>query len=177
MSLGFDCCWVFLWWVLPSSWLIEVHSIHHILYSVVQMWTVCVEADSSVRTRFWGFSLALVQLFSLSNFSTIYLYFQISPGLRSVWLPLLLHLLPLLSVGSSFVGGFPLPAGVLVFIAPTLQVLWSSRVKFVLLSWLLGWPLFGSNSGLFRAPGFIVSPVGKGEKRKKKRKREGREKE
>ena len=25
-----------------------------------------------------------------------------------------------------------------------------------------------SNSGLFRAPGFIVSPVGKGERRKKK---------
>ena len=28
--------------------------------------------------------------------------------------------------------------------------------------------LTGSNSGLFRAPGFIVSPVGKGERRKKK---------
>ena len=28
--------------------------------------------------------------------------------------------------------------------------------------------LRGSNSGLFRAPGFIVSPVGKGERRKKK---------
>ena len=27
-----------------------------------------------------------------------------------------------------------------------------------------------SNSGLFRAPGFIVSPVGKGERRKKKEK-------
>ena len=27
--------------------------------------------------------------------------------------------------------------------------------------------LRGSNSGLFRAPGFIVSPVGKGERRKK----------
>ena len=26
-----------------------------------------------------------------------------------------------------------------------------------------------SNSGLFRAPGFIVSPVGKGERRKKKK--------
>ena len=29
--------------------------------------------------------------------------------------------------------------------------------------------LTGSNSGLFRAPGFIVSPVGKGERRKKKK--------
>ena len=28
--------------------------------------------------------------------------------------------------------------------------------------------LTGSNSGLFIAPGFIVSPVGKGERRKKK---------
>ena len=31
--------------------------------------------------------------------------------------------------------------------------------------------LTGSNSGLFRAPDFIVSPVGKGERRKKKEKR------
>ena len=30
--------------------------------------------------------------------------------------------------------------------------------------------LTGSNSGLFRAPGFIVSPVGKGEKTKRKEK-------
>ena len=37
--------------------------------------------------------------------------------------------------------------------------------------------LTGSNSGLFRAPGFIVSPVGKGGKKKKKRKSEGRKKE
>ena len=44
-----------------------------------------------------------------------------------------------------------------------------------------------SNSGLFRAPGFIVSPVGKGERNKKKEKgkrekgnrkgKEGRKKE
>ena len=56
--------------VLPSSWLNEGHSVHHVLYSVVQMWTVCVEADSSVCNGF-GDSLALVQLFVLSNFSTI----------------------------------------------------------------------------------------------------------
>ena len=31
--------------------------------------------------------------------------------------------------------------------------------------------LTGSNSGLFSTPGFIVSPVGKGERRKKKEKR------
>ena len=29
--------------------------------------------------------------------------------------------------------------------------------------------LRGSNSGVFRAPGFIVSPVGKGERRKEKK--------
>ena len=33
--------------------------------------------------------------------------------------------------------------------------------------------LTGSNSGLFRAPGFIVSPVGKRERREKKTRREG----
>ena len=40
--------------------------------------------------------------------------------------------------------------------------------------------LTGSNSGLFRAPGFIVSPVGRGGKKRKKerkRKREGKKKE
>ena len=33
--------------------------------------------------------------------------------------------------------------------------------------------LTGSNSGLFSTPGFTVSPVGKGERKKKKRRREG----
>ena len=51
-----------------------------------------------------------------------------------------------------------------------LQVLWSSKVKFVSLSQLLGCPLFGSNSGLFTVPGFIVSLVGI--KKKKKTKKE-----
>ena len=41
--------------------------------------------------------------------------------------------------------------------------------------------MFGSNCGLFRDPGFIVSPVGKGERRKiekeKGRKENGIEKE
>ena len=68
MSLGFHCCWFFLWWLLPSSWLTEGHSIHNVLYSVVQVWTGCVEAGSSMCTRFWGFSLALVQFFVLSKF-------------------------------------------------------------------------------------------------------------
>ena len=41
-----------------------------------------------------------------------------------------------------------------------LQFVWSSKVKFVSLSQLLGCPLFGSNFGLFTVPGFIVSLVG-----------------
>ena len=45
-------------------------------------------------------------------------------------------------------------------------------MKFVSLSQLLGCPLFGSNSGLFKVPDFIVSLVGV----KKKKKEEGRKK-
>ena len=41
-----------------------------------------------------------------------------------------------------------------------LQVFWSSKVKFVSLSQLLGCPFFGSNSGVFTVPGFIVALVG-----------------
>ena len=48
-----------------------------------------------------------------------------------------------------------------------MQVLWSSKVKFVSLSQLLGCPLFGSNFCLFTVPGFIVSLVGI--KKKKRR--------
>ena len=168
MSLGFDCCWVFLWWVLPSRWLIEGHSVHYIFYPVVQMWAVRVEADSSVCTKFWGFSLALVHLFVLSDFSTIWFYFQISPELRLVWLPLPFSSSSIVICWWFLCWWVPLPAGVLVFTIPTLQVLWSTKVKFVSLSQLLGWPLFGSNSGLFTSPGFIVSPVGKRERRKTK---------
>ena len=51
-----------------------------------------------------------------------------------------------------------------------LQVLWSSKMKFVSLSQLLGCPLFGSNFGFFTVPGFIVSLVGI--KKKKKTKKE-----
>ena len=49
---------------------------------------------------------------------------------------------------------------IVIKIYDILQVLWSSKVKFVSLSLLLGCPLFGSNFGLFRVPGFIVSLVG-----------------
>ena len=54
-----------------------------------------------------------------------------------------------------------------------LQVLWSSKVKFVSLSQLLGCSLFGSNSGLFTVPGFIVLLVGieKKEEEKGRKKR------
>ena len=54
---------------------------------------------------------------------------------------------------------------IIVHIYNILQVLWSSKVKFVSLSQLLGCPLFGSNSGLFTVPGFIVSLVGIKKKR------------
>ena len=39
----------------------EGHSVHHVLYSVVHMWTVSVEADSSVCARF---EASLLLLFS-----------------------------------------------------------------------------------------------------------------
>ena len=45
---------------------------------------------------------------------------------------------------------------IIIQIYNNLQVLWGSKVKFVSLSQLLGCPLFGSNSGLFTVPGFIV---------------------
>ena len=48
---------------------------------------------------------------------------------------------------------------IIIHIYNILQVLWSSEVKFVSLSELLGCPLFGSNSGLFAVPGFIVSTL------------------
>ena len=47
-----------------------------------------------------------------------------------------------------------------IIIHNILEVLWSNKVKFVSPSQLLGCPLFGSNFGLFRVPGFVVSLVG-----------------
>ena len=44
-------------------------------------------------------------------------------------------------------------------------------MKFVSLSQLLGCPLFGSNSGLFTVPGFIVSLAGILKKRDGRKKR------
>ena len=70
MSLVFGCCWVFLWWIFPTLWLSEGQSVPYLFSSVVHVWAGCVGAGSSMFTRFWGFSLALVQLFVLSNFST-----------------------------------------------------------------------------------------------------------
>ena len=52
-----------------------------------------------------------------------------------------------------------------------LQVLWSSKVKFVSLSQLLGSPLIGSNFGLFTVPGFIVSLVWIFKKKDRRKKR------
>ena len=45
---------------------------------------------------------------------------------------------------------------IIIQIYNNLQVLWSSKVKFVS---AVGMPFFGSNSGLFTVPGFIVSHV------------------
>ena len=56
-------------------------------------------------------------MFVLSNFFTIYLYVRIGPGLTLCGFTSLLTLLLFLSVGVSFVGGFPLPGGILVFAA------------------------------------------------------------
>ena len=59
---------------------------------------------------------------------------------------------------------------IIIQICNNLQVLWSSKVIFVSLSQLLGCPLFGSNSGVFTVPGFIVPLV----RIKKKKKKKGR---
>ena len=121
-SFSFDCCWVCFLWVLASSWFTEGHLIHYILYSIVQvvlkLILLCVqvfEASLSLlfSCLFWVISL----LFSyISRLVLDWNYF----GIHS-----LLHLFPLLSVGGSFVGGFPLPAGILVFMATTYSFLWS----------------------------------------------------
>ena len=123
LSLVFGSCWVFLWWVFPTSWLSEGQYVPHLLFSIVQVLEGCVGAGSSVCARFWGFSIALFQLFVLNNFFTIYLYFQIGPALTSCGLPSFLHLL-LLSVGVSFVGVFPFPGGILMFKATTYSFMW-----------------------------------------------------
>ena len=124
ISLFFGSCWVFLWWVCRSSCFSDGQSVPHLLFPVVQMWAGRVGANSSMCTRFWAFSLALVQLFVLSNVFPIYLYFQIGPGLTSCGFPSLLHLFLFFSVGVYFVGGFPLPGGILVFPASTYSFLW-----------------------------------------------------
>ena len=64
---------------------------------------------------------------------------------------------------------------IIIQIYNNLQVLWSSKVKFVSLFQLLGCPLFGSNSGLFTVPGFNVSLVGVKKKDGRKKRYKGRE--
>ena len=63
---------------------------------------------------------------------------------------------------------------IIIQIYNNLQFLWSSKVKFVSLSQLLGCPLFGSNCGLFTVPGFIVSLVGIKKKKDRKKRYKGR---
>ena len=58
---------------------------------------------------------------------------------------------------------------IIIQIYNNLQVPWSSKVKFVSLSQLLGCSLFVSHSGLFTFPGFIVSFVGLKKKKKKEK--------
>ena len=66
----------------------------------------------------------------------------------------------------------------IIQIYKNLQGPWSSKVKFVSLSQLLGAPSLGpKDSGLFTVPGFIVSPVSIKKKKKdgRKKKYRGRE--
>ena len=55
---------------------------------------------------------------------------------------------------------------IIIQIYNNLQVLRSSKVKFVSLSQLLGCPLFGPKFVFFLVPGFIVSLVGIKKKKK-----------
>ena len=55
-----------------------------------------------------------------------------------------------------------------------LQVLWSSKVKFVSLSQVLGCLFFRFNSGLFTVPGFIISLVRIKKKGRDKKGKKGR---
>ena len=88
--------YVFGFWLLlglslvgPSLQLANWGSLHppHLVFCHVGG-AGCVEAFSSACPIFWGFSLAIVQMFVLGNFSTIELYFQIGPCWSLVWLPL-----------------------------------------------------------------------------------------
>ena len=56
-----------------------------------------------------------------------------------------------------------------------LRVLWSGKVKYCLTVSAVGMPFFGSNSGLFTVPGFIVSLVGIKKKNRRKKRYKGRE--
>ena len=60
MSLVFGSCSVFLWWVLPTSWLSEGQSVPHLLFSVVQVWAGCVGAGSSMVLRLFSCSCSVV---------------------------------------------------------------------------------------------------------------------
>ena len=65
---------------------------------------------------------------------------------------------------------------IIIQIYNNLRVLWSIKVKSDSLSQLLGCSLFGSTSGLFTVPGFIVSLVGLRKKKDERKKRcKGRE--
>ena len=60
---------------------------------------------------------------------------------------------------------------IIIQINNNLQVLWNSKVKFVSVSQLLGWSVFGCDSGPFTVPGLIASLVGRrGRKEFKKKK-------
>ena len=61
MSLGFDCCWVFLWSVLPPNWLTEGHFIHHICFLLCRWGQVVLKL---VLPCVQGFEDSLLLLFS-----------------------------------------------------------------------------------------------------------------
>ena len=56
---GFWFFWVFLWWVIPTSWLSEGQSVPHLLFSVVQVWAGLLQLVLPCVQGFEAFFLLL----------------------------------------------------------------------------------------------------------------------
>ena len=126
LILGCGFCWlcVCLWFLVvvgsffggsfPPGGYLRVSLSPPLVFCCAGVGRLCWSWFFSVYKVLRLFS-CLVHLFVF----TIYLYFQIGPGLTLCGFPSLLHLLLFLSVGVSYVGWFPLPGGILVFPAST----------------------------------------------------------